>query len=190
MPNIVDLSCQCGAVKGKLNVVKGAFFHVKCYCCDCQQFARYLNTNTMVLDENGGTEIFQTYPAYIEITQGQENIACLQLKEKGLYRWYTTCCNTPFSNTLGSPKIPFVGIPVILMQFRDESEKLNILGPLSLKAFGKYAIGEMPKDAHLTFPLSFMPKMLRFMLKGFVSKKNNPSPFFKDGKPIVRAKVL
>ena len=56
--------------------------------------------------------------------------------------------------------------------------------------FGKYSIGEMPKDAHAKFPLSFMPKIIAFMLKGIISKKNSPSPFFSGKAPIVAVKQL
>jgi hypothetical protein len=32
------------------------------------------------------------------------------------------------------------------------------------------AFGEMPKDAHARFPLSYMPKIIGFMLKGMLTK--------------------
>jgi len=48
----------------------------------------------------------------------------------------------------------------------------------------------MPKDAHSKFPFSFMPKILGFMFKGMLTRKNNPSPFFKYGKPVSKANVL
>ena len=190
MSTIVDLSCRCGMVKGKLSVVDGSFFHVHCLCCDCQSFASYLNNEENILDEHGGTELFQTYPVHMEITKGQENIGCVQLREKGLYRWHTTCCNMPLANTMNSSKIPFVGVSAKLIQFSDEREKLKVLGPVTMKAFGKYAKGEIPKDTHFKFPLSYMPKIISFMLKGMLGKKNYPSPFFKGGEPIAKAKIL
>jgi hypothetical protein len=190
MSTIIDLSCMCGTVKGKLNVVKGSFFHIHCLCCDCQSFATHLNNKEKILDEHGGTELFQTYPAYMEITDGQENIGCVQLREKGLYRWHTKCCNMPLANTMRSSKLPFVGVSVKLMQFNSDQEKMEILGPVSMKAFGKYSIGKMPTDVHPKFPLSYMPKIIGFMLKGMLGKKNSPSPFFKDGAPVTKANVL
>jgi len=188
--SVVNLSCSCGAVKGHLKVIDGSFFHVHCLCCDCQSFASYLKNEEKILDEHGGTELFQTYPAYMEITEGQENIGCVQLREKSLYMWHTTCCNMPLANTMNSSKVPFVGVSVKLMQFNNEHEKLKVLGPVTMKAFGKYAKGEMPKDAYHKFPFSFMPKIISFMLKGKFTKKNNPSPFFRDGEPVTKAKVL
>ena len=190
MSNVVNLSCACNTVKGTLKVVDGSFFHVHCLCCDCQSFASYLRNEENILDEHGATELFQTYPAYMEITEGQENIGCVQLRKKGLYRWHTTCCNMPLANTMTSPKIPFVGISVKLMQFNSEHEKLEALGPITMKAFGKYAKGEMPQDAHPKFPVSFMPKIVGFMIKGMFGKKNIPSPFFRQSEPVTKANVL
>lgn len=189
MSSVVKLSCQCGNVQGLLNVVKGSSFHVKCLCCDCQSYASKLNNEDQILDEQGGTELFQTYPAYLSITKGQEHIGCMQLSEKGLFRWHTTCCNMPLGNTMRSPNMPFVGISVKWMQFSGDQEKESILGPVTMKAFGKYARGSMPNDAYARFPLSYMPKIIGFMLKGMIGKKQSPSPFFKDGKPIVPAKI-
>lgn len=190
MSKTVALACSCGAVKGQLDVVKGSFFHVHCLCCDCQGFAEHLQNKGEILDQHGASELFQTYPAFIKISAGQDNIACMQLQAKGLYRWHTTCCNMPLANTMSSAKVPFVGISVKLMQFANEQEKLETLGPVTMKAFGKYSIGEMPKDVHPRFPLSYMPKVLAFMLKGMFGKKHKPSPFFVGNKPIAKARVV
>lgn len=186
----VKLSCECGEVKGTLEIVKGHFFHVECLCKDCQAFVKHLNAQEKILDKHGGTELFQTYPAYLNITQGQDNIACLQLSAKGIYRWHTTCCHVPVANTLRAAGFPFVGVSVKMMQFADEQEKQNTLGPLTVKAFGKYAIGDMPKDAHETYPPSFMFKMMGFMLKGKLGRKNQPSVFFPNGKPLRLPKMV
>ncbi|MCF6322824.1 MAG: DUF6151 family protein [Gammaproteobacteria bacterium] len=190
MSNIVALECLCGTVKGKLDVVPGSFFHVHCLCCDCQSFASHLNNGEKILDKHGGSELFQTYPAFMDISEGQDKIGCVQLGEKGLYRWHTTCCNMPLANTMSSSKIPFVGVSVKLMQFVSEEKKMETLGPVTMKAFGKYSIGEMPKDAHPKFPISYMPKILGFMLKGMFKKKYNPSPFFNGKEPVAKVNVL
>ena len=186
MSNIVELECLCGTVKGKIKVVPRSFFHVHCLCCDCQKFASHLNNEENILDEHGGSELFQTYPDFMEITEGQDKICGVQLRHKGLYRWHTTCCNMPLANTMNSSKIPFVGVSVKLMKFANEQEKIETLGPVTMKAFGKYSIGEMPKDAHPRFPILFMPKILGFMLKGMLRKKNSPSPFFNGKEPVAK----
>ncbi|OUR86888.1 hypothetical protein A9Q81_27560 [Gammaproteobacteria bacterium 42_54_T18] len=58
--------------------------------------------------------------------------------------------------------------------------KLKVIGPVKMKAFGKYAKGKMPQDAHPKIPLSFM-------LRGLFGKKNTPSPFFRNREPVVKA---
>jgi hypothetical protein len=188
--NIIELECLCGAVKGNIKVVPGSFFHVHCLCCDCQKFASHLNNKENILDEHGGSELFQTYPKFMKITEGLDKISSIQLKEKGIYRWHTTCCNMPLANTMSSAKIPFVGVSVKLMKFGNEQEKLEVLGPVTMKAFGRYSIGEMPKDAHSKFPISFMPKIIAFMLKGMFRKMNSPSPFFNGKETVANVKVL
>lgn len=59
-----------------------------------------------------------------------------------------------------------------------------------MKAFGKYSIGEIPKDAHPRFPISFMPKILGFMLKGLFRGMSRPSPFFNGKEPITNIDFL
>lgn len=186
MTTTINLQCQCGKVEGTLDVVAGDYFHVHCLCCDCQRFAAYLNNEAAILDARGGSELFQTYPAYLHITKGQEWIRGVQLKKKGLYRWYTGCCHMPIANTMPSSGTPFVGVSVKLMRFASESEKERVIGPVLMKAFARYAKGAKPKDAYDKFPLSFIPKIMAFMVKGKLKAKHKPSPFFKDGQPIVK----
>jgi len=188
--NIIELECLCGTVKGNLKVVSGSFFHVHCLCCDCQKFASHLNNKENILDEHGGSELFQTYPKLMEIKEGKDNIGVVQLKDKGIYRWHTTCCNMPLANTMSSANIPFVGVSIKLMKFSCEQEKLESLGPVTMKAFGKHSIGEIPEDAHYKFPISFMPKIIGFMLKGVFRKMNSPSPFFNGKETVANVKVL
>lgn len=190
MTKQIELSCTCGTVKGNLEIVPRNAFHVECYCCDCQSFAENLHNSEKILNQYGGSELYQTYPAYMKITQGHDSIRCMQLKRKGLYRWHTACCNMPLANTMGKAHIPFVGISVKLMSFSNEEEKRDTLGPISLKAFGKYAKGGLPKGVHPKFPISYIPKILFFMIKGKVLQKYKPHPFFVDNKPLTKREVM
>lgn len=187
----VKLECFCGKLKGNLQVVSNkSSLHVQCLCKDCQNFASYLKNEDKILDEHGASELFQTYPAYINIEDGIEHLTCIKLKEKGILRWHTSCCNTPVANTLASPKMPFAGISVKLMKFNSEEEKAKILGPIIMKAFGKSARGVKPPDAYDTFPKTFLPKIMKFMFIGYLKSKHQPSPFFKNGLPTVVPKVI
>ncbi|MDN3640875.1 DUF6151 family protein [Simiduia curdlanivorans] len=190
MAHLVELKCLCGGVRGKVEVISGSFFHVHCLCIDCQHFAVYLNNEANILDVHGGTELFQTYPAHLKITEGKDKIGCVQLSPKGLYRWHTKCCNMPIANTMRSPNVPFVGLSVKLMSFSSNQEKLNTLGPVTVKAFGKYAKGDKPADTHAKFPISGLPKILAFMLRGMLRKMNRPHPFFNDKIPIAEIDLI
>ena len=188
MTNTVKLGCKCGQVEGTLEVHKKDSFHVECMCCDCQVFVDHLK-NQHVLESYGGTELFQTYPSYVTITKGIENIACMRLTPNGLLRHHTTCCNTPVGNMMAGPKMPFIGIPTAFMKFASDEDKNEILGPVTMRAFGKYANGEPPYDAYDSFPKSYLPRILYFILKGKFLKRYEPSPFFKDGKHNVPTKL-
>ncbi|GHA17595.1 hypothetical protein GCM10008090_29130 [Arenicella chitinivorans] len=61
------------------------------------------------------------------------------------------------ANTLGPQKVPFIGVIGDRLQLSDP-EKLETLGPVALKAFGKNAIDNKPVDAHDKFPPAAMLK--------------------------------
>lgn len=104
-----QFQCQCGAVQGRIEG-SGAHNHLVCYCSDCQAFARYLGHETTVLDAQGGTEIVQLGQPRLHFLQGSDRLAAVRLSEKGLIRWYTTCCRTPIGNTLSNPKVSVIGL--------------------------------------------------------------------------------
>ena len=84
----IKLKCACGQVKGNTkNVNKKSGTRIMCCCDDCQSFAQYLNKESSVLDQYGGTDIFQLPISNIKITEGIKHIVCVRLSEKGLYRW-------------------------------------------------------------------------------------------------------
>ena len=89
-----SLRCRCGTLRGYVSHPEDVNRGV-CYCKDCQAFAHFLETADSVLDSAGGTEVIQTTPANVTITQGQSKLACVRLRNKGLLRWYTSCCKTP-----------------------------------------------------------------------------------------------
>jgi len=189
MTDIIQLQCSCKSVKGELQLVPKHTIHVHCYCCDCKTVAEYLSSNKS-LDNNDASQLLQTYPQYLSITQGLEHVSCLKVTEKGKLRWYTRCCNTSIGNTMDSYKVPFLGVSTDFMNFENDQEKSKCLGPVYMKAFGKYIEGEKPNDVSDTFPLSYTPKLMTFMMKGMILKKNKPSVFFESKKAIKPAKLL
>lgn len=89
--------------------------HVQCHCKDCQTAAHVLGAKEQLLPR-GGSDIFHTLPQHLEITKGQEALACLRLSPKGLMRWYAACCDTPLFNTLPHRKLAFMGVWVPALQ--------------------------------------------------------------------------
>jgi hypothetical protein len=102
------IGCRCGTIQGGVVPSPGAA-HAICYCRDCQAYARFLGTEG-VADDSGGTVVVATLPRYVALTAGIESLACMSLSERGLLRWYASCCHTPIANTPRNPKVPYVGV--------------------------------------------------------------------------------
>ena len=110
MAKEVQVRCRCGEVVGVVtNASPQKVNRVICYCDDCQAFAHHLGRADL-LNAQGGSDIVQVAPASLTFVKGQNRIAGVRLTPKGLFRWHTTCCNTPVGNTLG-PAIPLSASP-------------------------------------------------------------------------------
>lgn len=175
----IPLKCKCGALQGFADVPashKGGRF--VCLCDDCQAYAHYLGSAQDVLDKNGGTDILPIAPANIKITQGIENLKCCRLSDKGMYRWYAGCCNTPIGNTPPSTKSIYVGVCSPIMNYpKDNTLRDSELGPISARLQGKYGIGPLPADALQSVSLPVILRIIRFMLGAFLKRQQKPSPF-------------
>lgn len=188
----VSLRCSCGAIQGVADVDPSQGTRLVCYCDDCQAYAHFLGRND-VLDERGGTDIFQIWPARVRITQGADQLRCMRLTAKGLHRWYAGCCRTPIGNTVGSARLPFVGLVHSFMahdvdgQTRDEA-----VGPLRGGSQARFAIGGVPPNAHPTAPLGLILHAMSVMLRGVLARAHRPSPFFDSvtKRPVVEPMVL
>ncbi|WP_299079335.1 DUF6151 family protein [uncultured Paraglaciecola sp.] len=170
----VNLSCRCKAVQGvALNLTPKNGNRLVCCCDDCQAFANYLNQEGDILDEFGGTEIFQTSQSQVRIDSGAEHLRCLRLKPKGLNRWYSHCCNTPVANTMGA-KSPFVGL--IHSFINIEGERHNTLGAIRTYVQTQHAHGT-PTYPHKAdkFPLGITLRMIRMMLMWKLKGMHQPS---------------
>lgn len=136
------------------------------------------------MDNAGGTEVYQTQPYQVEITSGLDKLAVLQLAKKGLYRWHTTCCNTPICNTMGTPKVSFMGFMVENMTAGQDA-----LGPILLKYKTEQATASvpLPHGSVAKLVLRSVRNILRSRLNG--RWKQNPL-FGEDGRPLVKPYVL
>lgn len=182
------IRCRCTALKGTVSDTKAANRGV-CYCKDCQAFAHFLNRNNDILDERGGTQIVQTLPKYVHFTEGLEHLACMRLTEKGLLRWYTTCCNTPIGNTPPNMKMSFVGI-VHSCLITDEASLDDSFGPICMHVHTKEAkgMGDLKSVGTVRTILRFIIMMSRARLNG--DYKCNPFFTVETGAPVVNPEVL
>lgn len=184
------LKCSCGKVQGVANnITANSGLRVVCCCDDCQNFARYLEREDVVLDEYGGTDVFQMPPSKIKITKGVEAIRCVRLSPKGIFRWYTECCKTPIGNTL-SAGVPFIGV---IHNFMDDAGiREKNLGVVLGYTQTKFAKKPLPSNLNQpAFPvrifMRLFSKVILWKLKGL----NKPSPFFdSNGSPISAPHIL
>ncbi|MBN1237050.1 MAG: hypothetical protein JXB36_01040 [Gammaproteobacteria bacterium] len=191
-PADLPIRCACGTVTG---VLRGATpqrgIHAVCYCDDCQSFAHFLGRPGDVLDEHGGTEVFQTSPARLEIETGADKIALMRLRPKGLFRWYTSCCRTAIGNTLPNGRMPFVGL-IHSCIAAGPAERDAALGPVRARVMSRYAKGDISGlDADRKFPLTMIPRIARVLLSARLRGDHKRSPFFApDGAPVAEPLVL
>ena len=186
--NTHPLQCRCGTLKGHVShpehVARGI-----CYCKDCQAFAHFLGSSATTLDEAGGTDVIATRPGNVTFTQGTESLACMRLTNKGLLRWYASCCNTPIGNTPPDLRMSFVGLIHDCLEAPGQSLDASF-GPVTMRVMTKSARKKVDARA-----LSTIATMLRFMpgvLLARVTGHYRTTPFFKVGleTPVVTPKVL
>lgn len=191
----LELKCQCGNVEASAdNIAPNTGNHVKCYCHDCQAFANHLIRTARselnpILDEVGGTEIYQTAPWNITFHKGLEHVQCLRLTPKGLNRWYAKCCNTPIGNTINAD-LPFVGI--IHNFIVKDTQASSCLGPIVGHHKLEHASGQVPPNIEkMAMPLLVTLKVFWRIFKWKAIKKGKLNPFFNDeGRTICKPVII
>ncbi len=186
----MEIQCQCGQFKAEIH----HFPHetpgrLGCYCDDCQSYLIYLN-RTDLLDKAGCTEVVPVYPVNLKIKEGASHLKCTRLSTHGIYRWSTTCCNSPIANTKRG--IPWVGIFSHSFCHKDPNYLDKTLGPVKSRIMGRFAKGNVAPHTAEKINLRSILTVLPFILKGRLFKKNKNSPFFEaDGRtPIVKPYIL
>lgn len=181
------LQCDCGKLRGQLNDTQ-ACTRIVCYCTDCQAFARFLGDPARVLDANGGSAVVVTHPAHVAFTHGIEHLVSMSLSDKGLYRWYASCCNTAIGNTPRTMKMAFAGISETCL--KDPSVSLDsAFGPVRMRAMVKSATGKVESTGARAFPT--MLRVMSMALGALLGGSYRRTPFFKpDGAPVAPPRVL
>lgn len=171
------LTCGCGQMRWRIaDTAKGT--HLECYCTDCQTAAHALGAESL-LNDAGGTAIFQTLPAHVTIEKGQNHLALLRLSPKGLFRWHAGCCGTPIANTMSSPGFSFCGmvLPAGTQGF----------GPVTAKVQTKAARKPVKEYGFARTGFAIMRRALVARLTGAHRK----TPFFDaNGQPTATPRVL
>jgi hypothetical protein len=110
----ISLRCRCGQVQGEVGTAR-TYTRATCYCTDCRAYAQWLGVPGL-LDEAGGVDVVAMAPTDLRFTAGQERIACMSWSERGIYRWYASCCRTPLGNTPRDPRMHYVGVSTACLE--------------------------------------------------------------------------
>jgi hypothetical protein len=185
----LPLRCACGTVTGVLrDATADTTMHVRCYCADCRAWAVHLD-HPGALDANGGTQLCQASPATLTFTSGAERVACKRLTDRGLLRWYASCCNAPLGNTPPFAGLPFVGVVRTFIDVSDDDLEAAV-GPV-VGVNGASAVDDCASlDAHARAPLSLGWRSIRRIGSWWWRGDAVRGPFFVDGSPVATPSVL
>jgi len=179
----VSLQCQCGKIKGTIkNATASSGNHVMCCCSDCQKFAQYLNQESNVLDQFGGTQIYQTSQSQVTIEEGADQLRSMRLTPKGMLRWYSGCCNTAIGNSMNA-SVPFFGI---IHSFINVENKTEQFGPVRAYVQTKDATETPDYPFHSEkYPIGITLRIARKMISWKLRGMHKPTVFFdSEGKPV------
>jgi hypothetical protein len=186
----LSLRCQCGQVRGVAReVAPSTGFRFVCYCTDCQAFARLLDRPN-VLDEAGGTDIFQMPAGLITLTDGKDALRCVCFSSK-VVRWYADCCQTPVANTAA-------GFPVVALihSFMDHAadghSRDTALGSPLCRIYERSAIGLLPPNAPPPPSFGVFVRRALKILGWWMRGLGRPNPFFDErmNAPLSAPRVL
>ena len=165
---------------------------VVCYCGHCERYARRFARAEEILDDRGGTDIFNVSPARLEFTSGLHHLACLKLTPKGPLRWYASCCGTPVANTFPTPGA-FIALNHILVDWDAIGSIDKHVGPVRAGVNGQFSgddVGRLKagKGALLAMILRYGWMLLGWKVRG----DHKRSPFFdaKTGRPVLEATLI
>lgn len=192
MERDLPIRCRCGFVRGVASRISPSVGNrVVCYCDDCQAFAHWLGCAQAVLDEHGGTDIFQTSCARVEITHGREKLAALRLSDDGLMRWYADCCRSPIGNVMNA-RVPFVGLIVDCLDEGTDGGVAQVIGPVRGRVMARFARGDRKHlDAADGFSLPMIARPMWILLRAWLRGDDRRSPFFDANRhPVAKPRVL
>ena len=180
----LTLKCKCGKVKADIVVPPSSRYskQTNLYCCcnDCVGFAKYVQSkrddkSSEVLEkEFTSVHMVQFYKSDLKFTQGLDLIVpCKLRKGTHVYRYYSSCCNTPLLLQAVPQFFPYVVIYSNLL------EPANIYERSNMVLFGS----RLPADETIpegmevfpTIPLSFFRRVFGRIIYGRWYGKGNPN---------------
>lgn len=191
MPHDLETSCACGDVHYRIADATPKKFLGRgvCYCEDCQAFAHYLGDAAKILDDRGGTEIFQTQPRYLEISDGMDQLAAMRLSTRGPIRWYAKCCNSPIGNSVPTRAVAFAGLIARPGQISEADDEA--IGGEKVAIFPELAKGGPDPALKQASMAWLMIKNIFIAAGAFLRGQHKTTPFFtEDGKPITEPVIL
>lgn len=166
--------CKCSAVQGYLSIGPNNGDYVVCYCRDCQQFARQLESEKRTLTPEGGTELFQIRCARMRLTSGRDKLACMHLTDKPTLRWYSNCCSTPLFNTYANGRIPYLSV---LLANSDPFTRAEAIGPPARHLFVQGALNSVPFQNSMSVR-KLVFRVLKRMFLDIISGERRRSQLF------------
>ena len=182
----LKFSCRCGQVSGTVaGYQRSQANRVVCYCSDCRGFINWLQRPDHLM-AHGGVDILHLAQGDVRITQGHDQLGCMRLSPKGMFRFYATCCSTPLGSTM-SGGFPLVGFPTTILDASVDREQ--VLGP-ALTVNGGSALGGSIKDRKLAV-LAMMLRVGTLLARWKITGRGKPSPYFDaQGQPVVKPTIL
>jgi hypothetical protein len=171
------LRCECGVVEGHVASPDIAARAI-CYCRDCQAFARFLGATERILNSRGGTDIIATVPRHVHFTKGAEQLRCMRLSDKGLLRWFATCCRTPIGNTPPDPKLSYVGLVRSCLP-GSSNQVDDVFGPSRMSLNTASATSQVSSTPIAN--LKGLLKVIRNVSGARLSGAFRDNPFFRSG---------
>lgn len=180
------LQCRCGQLRGRVALSAPAVRTI-CYCPDCRTFARFLPQADAILDASGGTELVATEPSAVVFEHGLDALACMSLSERGLLRWFSTCCRTPIGNTPRDRRMHYVGLVHSCLATKPLEPSF---GPVRLRVNTNSATGPVPPNRVGGWLSLFT--LLRSLGLSRITGRYRQNPFFPrdDGEPLTRPHVV
>lgn len=154
-----------------------------CHCDDCQAFACFTGIAASVLDEHGGTDVYQLPASRLRVVEGREHLACVQVTPRPLLRWHCSRCRSPVANTYHRSQLSFVSLPLCSVS---TMERDALLGPPSGHAWTRSGQGDLSGVRQVNLP-AMLWRIASRIVSAWLTGDHRCNPLFDPatGKPIV-----